>query len=317
MLMVGRYPRAFIFLEMPPDRVDVNVHPTKAEVRFRDRDQVFRAVGSAVRRALLAHQPIPTVDALSRQLDGDSFWRRDRQPGGVDLAWEMSTGLVNVDSVNNMQSTDTLSENHLSSNQSVLPAVGVPVLRLVGQVAQTYVIAEGPNGLYLIDQHAAHERILFEQMMTQRKSSIPSQVLLTPATVDLSRTSADLLEEQLPALADLGFQVEKFGRETFLVRAIPTLLMGLDPVSALKVLVEDFEEDETPLEKEMEAKMIARVCKRAAIKAGQALSNDEQAALLRDLEACQSPRTCPHGRPTMIHLSVGLLERQFGRKGAR
>jgi DNA mismatch repair protein MutL len=102
-----------------------------------------------------------------------------------------------------------------------------------------------------------------------------------------------------------------------LIRAVPTILSGLEPKAALRVIVEDFEEDETPLEKEIEAKIIARVCKTAAVKAGQVLSSEEQAALLRDLEACQSPRTCPHGRPTMIHLSVDLLERQFGRKGAR
>ena len=101
------------------------------------------------------------------------------------------------------------------------------------------------------------------------------------------------------------------------VRAIPALLMGMDPAAALGVIVEDFEEDETPLQAESEARIIARVCKRAAIKAGQALSAEEQRALLNDLEACQSPRTCPHGRPTMIHLSVDLLERQFGRKGPR
>ena len=91
----------------------------------------------------------------------------------------------------------------------------------------------------------------------------------------------------------------------------------MDPAAALRVLVEDFEEDETPLESEIEAKIIARVCKKAAVKAGQVLSTEEQDALLHDLEACQAPRTCPHGRPTMIHLSVDLLERQFGRRGAR
>jgi DNA mismatch repair protein MutL len=111
--------------------------------------------------------------------------------------------------------------------------------------------------------------------------------------------------------------VEPFGRASFLVRAIPNLLSGMDPSAALAVIVEDFEEDETPLLAENEARIIARVCKRAAVKAGQLLSVEEQRALLNDLEACQSPRTCPHGRPTMIHLSVDLLERQFGRRGAR
>jgi DNA mismatch repair protein MutL len=111
--------------------------------------------------------------------------------------------------------------------------------------------------------------------------------------------------------------VESFGPGTFLVRAIPALLLSSDPAAAVRVLVEDFEEDETPLQAEVEARLIARVCKRAAVKAGASLSLEEQRALVRDLEACQSPRTCPHGRPTMIHLPVDLLERQFGRRGAR
>jgi len=116
---------------------------------------------------------------------------------------------------------------------------------------------------------------------------------------------------------NLGFQIETFGTNTFLIRAIPHLIAASDPASALRVLVEDFEEDETPLGAEIEARLIARICKRAAIKAGQTLSPGEQSALLQNLESCQSPRTCPHGRPTMIHISVDLLERQFGRRGAR
>jgi DNA mismatch repair protein MutL len=180
----------------------------------------------------------------------------------------------------------------------------------------------------LIDQHAAHERVLFESFMAMwggssqsgdgsGKTSIPAQVLLQPVNVDLPSASARLIEEQLPILNQLGFQVELFGKGSFLVRAIPALLVGMNPTAALAVIVEDFEEDETPLQAETEARIIARVCKRAAVKAGQILSPDEQKALLMDLEACQSPRTCPHGRPTMIHLSVDLLERQFGRRGAR
>jgi DNA mismatch repair protein MutL len=122
---------------------------------------------------------------------------------------------------------------------------------------------------------------------------------------------------QIPLLEGLGFQVESFGLDTFLVRAIPLVLLGSDPGGALRVLIEDFEEDETPLQAEITARLVARICKRAAVKAGKVLSPDEQKALLRDLEGCQSPRTCPHGRPTMIHLSVDLLERQFGRRGPR
>jgi len=308
LLMVGRYPMAVIFLEMPPEMVDVNVHPTKAEVRFRDRDQVFRGVGRSVRRALLAHTPVPEVDQLSSQLRWSPTWGGSRPSQEVDPAWEMASeraegGVENIEGE--------------QSPQETLPEVNVPLLRLIGQVALSYLIAEGPDGLYLIDQHAAHERVLFERFMAQRRDTIPAQTLLEPVTVELPPASARLLEEQLPVISKLGFQVETFGRGMFLVRAVPTLLSGMDPAAALRVLVEDFEEDETPLAEEVEAKIIARVCKRAAVKAGQVLSPEEQKALLKDLESSHSPRTCPHGRPTMIHLSVDLLERQFGRKGAR
>jgi DNA mismatch repair protein MutL len=313
MLMVGRYPMAVLFLEMPPEMVDVNVHPTKAEVRFRDRDQVFRGVGRAVRRALLAHTPVPEVDQLSSQLRWSPTWGGNQPSREIDPAWGMAATPKRGD--------ESVADGQViaspESGQSSLPEVNVPLLRLVGQIALAYLVAEGPDGLYLIDQHAAHERVLFEKFIEQRQENIPSQALLEPVTVELPPASARLLEDQLGIITQLGFQVESFGPGTFLVRSIPTLLSKMDPAAALRVLVEDFEEDETPLASEIEDKIIARVCKRAAVKAGQVLSQEEQLALLRDLEACQSPRTCPHGRPTMIHLSVDLLERQFGRKGAR
>ncbi|NMC13903.1 MAG: hypothetical protein GYA34_13595 [Chloroflexi bacterium] len=191
------------------------------------------------------------------------------------------------------------------------------ILRLVGQITNTYLAAEGPDGLYLIDQHAAHERVLFEQFMKQKDNNLPGQVLMEPVPIQLSPAQARLFSDQISIINQLGFQVEPFGLNTYLVRSIPALLSGLEPAAALRALVEDFEEDESPLAGEAEAKIIARVCKRAAIKAGQSLSIEEQNRLLADLEACESPRTCPHGRPTMIHLSVDLLERQFGRRGAR
>jgi DNA mismatch repair protein MutL len=194
----------------------------------------------------------------------------------------------------------------------------VPLLRLIGQIGSTYIVAEGPDGLYLIDQHAAHERVLFEKLMAQHdKKSIPSQALLAPEVVTLPPQSAKALTVQLPFLNRFGFEVEEFGTNTFQVRAMPVLFAGGDPSSALRALVEDFEEDEAPLQAEVEAKLAARVCKRLAVKGGQTLTTEEQRVLLNDLEACASPRTCPHGRPTMIHLSVDTLERQFGRRGAR
>jgi DNA mismatch repair protein MutL len=301
-LMVGRYPQSFLSIELPPELVDVNVHPAKAEIRFREKDKVFSGVQRAVRRALLAHTPVPGVSVDSDILINGNPELKPFQGSWSRLDYE-------VDSTGSQLAWDT--QTSKSSETTV------PLLRLVGQVAATYLVAEGPDGLYLVDQHAAHERVLYEQYLSLRKDSIASQSLLEPVTVDLSPASASLLNDQLDILEGLGFQVEVFGAQTFLVRAVPSLLAGIDPGAALRVVVEDFEEDETPLGTEHEAKLIARICKRAAIKAGQVLSVEEQRELLVGLEACRSPRTCPHGRPTMIHLSVDLLERQFGRRGAR
>jgi DNA mismatch repair protein MutL len=312
LLMVGRYPLGVVFVEMPPESVDVNVHPTKAEVRFRQPDQVFTGVQGAIRRALLAHTPIPGIET---QLHWEA--NPDWESTGSDqpAPWEVE---AETDQEETLQPAPLDGQNPAGeAAQPGLPSQRVPLLRLVGQVASTFLVAEGPDGLYLVDQHAAHERVLFERFMAQRSTGIPAQALLQPVTVDLPPSSARLLAEQLPILSQLGFEVENFGPHTFFVRAIPDLLAGSDPAAALRSLVEDFEEDETPLQAEIEARIIARVCKRAAVKGGQSLSTEEQRALLSDLEACTSPRTCPHGRPTMIHLSVDLLERQFGRKGAR
>ncbi len=311
LIMVGRFPMTVLFIELPPEQVDVNVHPAKAEVRFRQRDEVFSGVQRAVRRALLAYTPVPQAEPSDDSL---RQWRLYSQPPGsqTDPAWDMAAEARTAQE----RSVGPPQASH-ENIQPELPAQKVPILRLVGQVASTYLIAEGPDGLYLVDQHAAHERVLFERFMAQRGSQVASQALLQPATVDLPPASARLLTDQIPLLNKLGFQVEPFGSSTFLVRSMPAMLSGSDPVTAIRVVVEEFEEDETPLQAEIEARTIARVCKRAAIKAGQALSQEEQQNLLRDLENCQSPRTCPHGRPTMIHLSVDLLERQFGRKGAR
>lgn len=320
LLMVGRYPLTALFLEIPPEEVDINVHPAKAEVRFRNTDKVFSFVQRAVRRALLAYSPVPNV--------APSLWGTTRtvpaeQPRHVGLDWaighdeQLPVG-SNQLSVDSEQLPVSSSQSSVSSETLPTSTASIPLLRLVGQIGATYLVAEGPDGLYLIDQHAAHERILFEKLMTQHAmKNIPSQALLTPAVVTIPPQSANLLTTNLPILQHLGFDVEEFGPNTFQVRAMPALFMGSDPSAALRALVEDFEEDETPLQNEIEAKLAARVCKRMAVKAGQALSTEEQRALLNDLEACDSPRTCPHGRPTMIHLSVDMLERQFGRRGAR
>ncbi len=321
LLMVGRYPMAVLFVEVPPRDVDVNVHPAKTEVRFRNPDAAFSFVLRSVRRAILAFTPVP-------QLAPQNLWGGISSQGlQTDPAWGLAHDLSAVDAKKTEPGWNQPGIGSFSVTGPPLtaqvenlaaPNSAVPLLRLIGQVGAAYLVAEGPDGLYLIDQHAAHERVLFEKLMAQHaQKSIPSQALLSPVVVHLSPANASLLEGQLPVLQHFGFQVEPFGQNSYQVRAIPVLFSNSDPAVALRALVEDFEEDETPLQNELEAKIAGRVCKGLAVKAGQVLSPDEQRALLNDLETCSSPRTCPHGRPTMIHLSVEILERQFGRKGAR
>ena len=316
LLMVGRYPLTALFLEIDPQAVDVNVHPAKAEVRFRDQDKMFSFVQRSVRKALLAYSPVPNVVP--------GLWGTTRTVpvedrfSSVGLDWAIGHDEA-VD-----HGPQTMDDGKFVNGQSSMVDAGqrsferIPLMRLIGQIGGTYLVAEGPDGLYLIDQHAAHERVLFEKLMAQHEMrKVPSQALLNPETVTVPPGAAKLLLEQVEVLNHLGFVVEEFGPNTFQVRAMPTLFTGSDPAAVLRALVEDFEEDEAPLQDEVEARLAARVCKRMAVKGGQTLTNEEQRALLTDLEACDSPRTCPHGRPTMIHLSVDMLERQFGRRGAR
>ena len=187
-------------------------------------------------------------------------------------------------------------------------------MRVIGQVGQAYIITEGPDGLYLIDQHAAHERILFEKFMAELENhTLASQGLVAPVTVTLSPSQAGLVETNLPTFLNLGFEVEAFGPNTFQIRAVPSVVTRIDPGRALQAVVEDLEQGDAPLQGKIEARIVLRVCKSAAIKAGQTLSKAEMEALIQQLEASQNPHTCPHGRPTMIHLSAAQLAREFGR----
>jgi DNA mismatch repair protein MutL len=296
--------------------VDVNVHPTKAEVRFRYPDAAFTAIERTVRRTLTAQAPVPHFAPRQWSLGADL----PRGGAGWSPEWGVlappvpSVAQAALDPAVPAKGNDLAVEP--PPGQAPLPAADVPLLRVIGQVGAAYIVAEGPDGLYLIDQHAAHERVLYETFRLQRAAAqVVSQALLEPVAVEVAPESAAMLENQIQALQHIGFSLEPFGGNTFLVRSLPTVLGTVDPARAVRVVIEDFEEDETLLSAEVEARLIARVCKRAAVKAGQVLSPAEQNELVRQLEKCISPRTCPHGRPTMIHLSVDAVERQFGRKG--
>lgn len=311
LLPAGRFPLALLFIEMPPEDVDVNVHPTKVEVRFREEGAVFGAVQRAVRAALLETAPARGLGGWpsgGQSLSGWAGYRpigieTDLPSNQLDIPWQLQGPAPEP------------AEIHMATVAPALQAgQRLPIMRVIGQVGAAFIIAEGPDGLYLIDQHAAHERILFEQFLAQKRGQgVASQGLVAAATVYLSPSQAHLVEEHLPLLSSLGFEIDPFGPNAFRIQAVPAMLARTDPAMALAAVVADLENETTPLQSQIEAMVIKRVCKTAAVKAGQVLSREEMEALIQQLEACDVPHTCPHGRPTLIHLSVAQLARQFGR----
>jgi DNA mismatch repair protein MutL len=312
LLPVGRHPLAVVLIELDPGEVDVNVHPTKREVKFRDGRAVFSAVQRAVRHTLVERAPVPEVMHAPRTWPAPEWERREAllRPGqGEGITTQMAMDLYRTGDGSTALTTG------LGDELQPVGPVRLPLLRVVGQVGQTYVVAEGPQGLYLIDQHAAHERVLYEQMMAGHEArSVASQSLLEPLMLDLDPLLAGALDEHLAMLNHVGFQIEPFGGTSYLLRAVPSVLVVPDVRAALIDILELLRQGDDPLAAQAEARLIAAVCKRAAIKAGQTLSPEEMQQLIRQLEQCDSPRTCPHGRPTVLHFSVERLEREFGRR---
>ncbi len=301
-LMVGRFPIALVFLTLDPQEIDVNVHPTKAEIRFHDQARVFGSIHSAVRKTISAFSPVPVFSP-------DIWSTSTPAMNSTDPAWKFAQQEFRKD--------EPEMDNRPERPESTALIDKVPLLRLIGQLGRTYLAAEGPDGLYLIDQHAAHERVLYEQMMGIENGGSVSQLLLEPKIIHLNASLISLFESQQELLEDLGFKVEPFGPESLKILAVPAIIQHLDAGEALRAAIETDDEDKNLVDQTIESKIVSKICKRAAVKGGQVLSAQEQEKLVRDLENCESPRTCPHGRPTMIHLSVDMLARQFGRLGSR
>jgi DNA mismatch repair protein MutL len=188
----------------------------------------------------------------------------------------------------------------------------LPVLRILGQLANTFIIAEGPDGLYLVDQHAAHERILYDRISAQwSQKDVEVQGLLQPITVELSPREEVTLRASKEFLAEFGFGIEPFGDRSYLIRTIPAVLARANVIEIISSLVDDLRSEEGPVP--WEEKIAQSLACHGAIRAGQQLSNEEMRELVKQLEQTRQPRACPHGRPTMIHLSSHQLEKEFGR----
>jgi DNA mismatch repair protein MutL len=192
-------------------------------------------------------------------------------------------------------------------------ASGVPLLRVLGQIAASFIIAEGPDGMYMIDQHAAHERVLYERILDQlRQQQVDRQPLLDPLIVDLAPDELAVYERSAGELAAIGFEIERWDGGAVAVRAIPALVKGVDVAERLRLILRELAEGGQG-DSWLDAVAVSTAC-HTSIRAGQALSIPEMRELVTALERSSQPRACGHGRPTMLHLSGADLEKQFQRR---
>lgn len=296
-LMHGRHPIAILNLRLPPGEVDVNVHPTKSEVRFLREREVSAIVHRSAREILVLNAPVPAYGIApmpSLQADVEA-----KDPAIPMPLWQALARPEEHDKERTVASTDPTRP-------------GLPIMRVVGQTGGLYIVAEGPDGMYLVDQHAAHERVLYEKLMQQAGKGAEVQGLLTPVSVELTAAQAAVLSAAGEALRKHGFELEPFGAETYLLRAVPAMLARKDPARTLVELLDDLITGADPADRRDQVTMT--VACHAAVRAGMTLSVGEMRELLQLLETCELPRTCPHGRPTMVHLSNAALEREFRRR---
>jgi DNA mismatch repair protein MutL len=338
LLLAGRHPIAALNIALDPALLDVNVHPAKTEVRFLHERQVYAAVQRAVREAVLATAETPEIAASSFvvpawESTGVDGARGDQQ-AGTDAArdeaqtlrtqlwagsdWGATTDGPGEDEAPGRQATRQGFEVPGVDASAPVGGTKLPVLRVLGQVSQSYIITEGPDGVYLVDQHAAHERIVLERMITEwRTRTVSSQLLLQPVPIELVPAEREAVEAHVEALRAIGFEIEPFGMDAMLVRALPAALASMARQQPLRELLVDLagaEEEAASHGETWEEHALANVACKAAIKAGQTLSPEEQRELIRQLEGVSAHQSCCHGRPTMVHLSLSALEQQFDRR---
>jgi DNA mismatch repair protein MutL len=303
-----RFPLAALNLDVPYNQVDVNSHPSKREIRFHQEGKAFATLQRAVRAVLVADSPVPQMRppppvSGSPVAEGPAFFPRISFGGGT-------------------RGGGAHRGTYPPPPETFTPAIsrpGAPALKVVGQLKLTYIVAEGLEGMFLVDQHAAHERVLFERL--RQGSSGPqdrepqSQPLLEPVTVELSPAQVDMLKDHGGLLESYGFVVEHFGDNSFLLRAVPSILTSKGPGDPGKSLLDVL--DMVAFEglmRQQEDVLAASIACHGAIRAGKSLTEIEMRTLLEQLEAVETPHTCPHGRPTMIHFSSYHMEREFGRR---
>ena len=318
-LMKGKFPVTFLFIDIDPELVDVNIHPAKREVRFRDESIVRQSVIDAVRAAL---EP---ESARLRPVHQEGWPRPESRPFAPPSAHMPAPPLTlrgeAPEPPARQSSLLEVPRSHLEGETK--PAEPLSEVRteegswrILGVIGQLYVLIESPEGLVLMDQHAAHERVLFEKMLKELETdSAPAQKLLLPLTLELDARDADFLHANQKTLHKLGIGVSEFGEKTFLVDALPPYFATANLAQTFRNIIDELRQtgEEVHARRLSEDKIATTVC-RHAVKAHDPLRGEELRALLQQLHQCELPYTCPHGRPTMIQISYPELEKKFGRK---
>ena len=340
-LMKGQYPVTFLFLELDSAAVDVNVHPAKREVRFRDPNGVREAIVRCIQQTLetaragwqekfrapvrpptaVPGKPAPNL-TLRPEVSAPDETHRELPHLGVAVAGSADSGQGPVPEI--VGQAPPLAERRFDS------AGDAPALRsqqraakappqqfeIIGVLSKLYVLMENADGLVLVDQHAAHERILFEELRRRMEDQgVAAQKLLLPQTFDVPPRDADWIERNLSILQRMGIGIESFGPETFKIDSLPSFLNVSDAAQFMRKVIDDLKSaGNSASAMRLGEEMIAKTVCRHAVKANDPLHYPEVEKLIRDLLDCDLPYCCPHGRPTMIQISLAELEKKFGRK---
>jgi DNA mismatch repair protein MutL len=338
-----RHPVAFLFLTLPPGAVDVNVHPAKLEVRFRQERQVYdslrRLLQQRLRESFSGAAAAPAVAdgasvAVSRPVP--MMWQAPERSSPGRPPWTAASPLTEVQSSLSTSPPPSLAPRPQPSSEAAAelglragyPAEGRAVLdgRPLGQLHDTYILVQYPEGVFIVDQHAAHERVMYERAIaSMQQARAEAQQLLFPVPLDLGGVDPDWLSTCLPRLTDLGFTLEPFGGRTYRLHSVPALLAERDYGAALMDVLEVLRTpapDETPVDTAEAAPGVPGVLHRlvtvmachGAIRAHQRLQEEEMRALLQDLAQTPRPFTCPHGRPVLLNVALTDIEKKFLRR---
>ncbi len=320
LLFVGKHPVMVLSLEIDPEKIDVNVHPAKTLVKMEQKDAVCNAVFTAVKETLQRNNLIPTLDLeFERQTSLKYSAPVPARREAVYSAAESTPVYSFEPSAQTILKVEESGEPFMVSEQQLVkemePTAAFPAMKVLGQIHKTFFVAETQGGVFFIDQHAAHERVLYETFMEQflsRKVSL--QTLLQGDLIELSPSEKLAWMEHKDEMENFGFRMEPFGANTYLIKTIPEIFGKVQPKELVYELLSSLQQKSNSLQQKKEEIITMMAC-RSAVMAGEVLAISEMERILKELSTKKHPYTCPHGRPTVFKITAEELEIKFKRRG--